>query len=110
MRLVAVTFTKEESGMLRQKSSEYRGFREPGIRMREPLLAPACEALRLAHPGADPGAACVRQSAHRHARGGELFAPKVGAALLRGLRQMEAEGVIESAPGSAVDCIRASST
>ena len=81
--------------MLKQKSSEYRGFREPGIRMREPLspqlarlygsripvLIPALHAFDKAHI-----VMLVEE---------KLLTPKVGAALLRGLRQMEGEGVVE---------------
>ena len=38
MRLVAVTFTKEDRGMLKQKSSEYRGYRTAGVRLKEEML------------------------------------------------------------------------
>ena len=81
--------------MLKQKSSEYRGFREPGIRMREPLspqlaklygsripiLIPALHAFDKAHI-----VMLVEE---------KLLTPKVGAALLRGLRRMEGEGIVE---------------
>ena len=63
--------------------------------MRGAALAAACEALRAAHPDTDPGAARVRQGAHRDARGGRLLTPKRAARSSRGLRQMEGEGIVE---------------
>ncbi|MCC7485675.1 MAG: argininosuccinate lyase [Burkholderiales bacterium] len=82
--------------MLKQKSSEYRGFRNPGIRMKEemnpqlarlygsriPVLIPAIHAFDKAH---------IVMLVERR-----LLRPDAGASLLTGLRQMEAEGVAEA--------------
>lgn len=82
--------------MLKQKSSEYRGFRNPGIRMRDemdpqlaklygsriPALIPAIHAFDKAHI-----VMLVEQ---------KLLRADTGAALLRALRQMEADGVVET--------------
>src|SRR5687767_6247955 len=82
--------------MLKQKSSEYRGFRNAGIRLKDemlpqlgqlygsriPVLIPAIHAFDKAHI-----VMLVEQA---------LLTPATGAALLRGLRSMEAEGVVEA--------------
>jgi argininosuccinate lyase len=82
--------------MLKQKSSEYRGFRQPGIRMKEdmqpqlaklygsriPILMPALHAFDKAHI-----VMLVEEG---------LLTAKHGAALLTGLREMEREGVVEA--------------
>jgi len=80
--------------MLKQKSAQYRGFRNAGIRLKEemlpqlaqlygsriPVLIPAIHAFDKAHI-----VMLVEQC---------VLTSKVGAALLRGLRKMEAEGVV----------------
>ncbi len=82
--------------MLKQKSSESRGFRNAGIRLKDemlpqlghlygsriPVLIPAIHAFDKAHI-----VMLVEQA---------LLTPATGAALLRGLRSMEAEGVVET--------------
>ena len=82
--------------MLKQKSSEYRGFRNAGIRLKEdmlpqlgqiygariPTLMPAVHAFDKAHI-----VMLVEQ---------RLLTPQVGAALLKGLRALEAQGVVET--------------
>src|SRR4051812_23388623 len=82
--------------MLKQKSSEYRGYRTAGIRLREEMLPqlgklygertrpmlPAVHAFDKAHT-----VMLVEEG---------LLDPAAGAAILRGLRQMEAEGVVET--------------
>ena len=82
--------------MLKQKSSEYRGFRNAGIRLKDemlpqlgqlygsriPVLIPAIHAFDKAH---------IVMLVEQH-----LLTPATGAALLRGLRSMEAEGVAET--------------
>ena len=82
--------------MLKQKSSEYRGFRNPGIRMKEemnpqlaklygsrvPVLLPAIHAFDKAH---------IVMLVER-----KLLRQETGAALLQGLRKLEGEGVVEA--------------
>jgi argininosuccinate lyase len=82
--------------MLKQKSSEYRGFRNAGIRLMEemdpqlaklygsriPVLLPAIHAFDKAH---------IVMLVER-----KLLTREAGAALLRGLRRMEQEGVVEA--------------
>ena len=81
--------------MLKQKSSEYRGFRTAGIRMKEemspqlgqlygsriPALIPALHAFDKAHT-----VMLVEEG---------LMTQPVGAAILRELRKMEGEGIVE---------------
>lgn len=82
--------------MLKQKSSEYRGFRNAGIRLKEemapqlaqlygsriPMLMPALHAFDKAHI-----VMLVEEG---------LLTAECGAALLRGLRKLESEGVTET--------------
>lgn len=81
--------------MLKQESSEYRGFRNSGIRLKEemapqlaklygsriPMLIPAIHAFDKAH------IVMLVET--------ELLKQAAGAALLKGLRKMEAEGVVD---------------
>ena len=82
--------------MLKQKSSEYRGFRNPGIRMRDEMLPQLAQLYGSRIPALIP-ALHAFDKAHIVMLVEEgLLKPGAGAALLRGLRKMEAEGVVET--------------
>jgi argininosuccinate lyase len=79
--------------MLKQRSSEYRGFRTPGIRLHEEMLP---ELTRLAGQRIRPMLYAIHAFDKAHAvmqveEG--LLARDAGAAILRALRQMESEGI-----------------
>ncbi|MBI4635894.1 MAG: hypothetical protein HY727_06040, partial [Candidatus Rokubacteria bacterium] len=81
--------------MLRQPSSDYRGFRTAGIRLREEMLP---QLARLSAGRTQPMLLTLHAFDKAHAvmlveEG--LLPPAAGAAILRGLRQMEKEGVVE---------------
>lgn len=79
--------------MLKQKSSEYRGYRNAGIRMREEML-PQLKELYGAHTREMLPAVHAFDKAHTVMLVEEgLLDREAGAAVLRGLRKMEAEGV-----------------
>ena len=82
--------------MLKQKSSEYRGFREPGIRMREPLSPQLAKLYGARIPILIPALHAFDKAHIVMLVEEKLLTPKVGAALLRGLRQMEGEGIVET--------------
>lgn len=82
--------------MLKQKSSEYRGYRTAGIRMREEMLPQLGQLYGSRMPALIP-ALHAFDKAHAVMLVEEgLLTPKVGAAILRALRKMEAEGVVET--------------
>jgi len=81
--------------MLKQKSSEYRGYRNAGIRLREEML-PQLKQLYGAHTHEMLPSVHAFDKAHTVMLVEEgLLIPKAGAAVLRGLRKLEAEGVVE---------------
>jgi argininosuccinate lyase len=81
--------------MLKQKSSEYRGYRNAGIRLREEML-PQLRQLYGAHTREMLPAVHDFDKAHTVMLVEEgLLDPAAGAAVLRGLRKMEAEGVVK---------------
>lgn len=81
--------------MLKQKSSEYRGYRNPGIRLREEML-PQLKQLYGAHTHEMLPAVHAFDKAHTVMLVEEgLLDPAAGAAVLRALRKMETEGVVE---------------
>src|ERR1043165_9699795 len=82
--------------MLKQKSSEYRGYRNAGIRLSEEIL-PQLGKIHGGHMRAFLPAVHAFDKAHTVmlVEEGLLSAP-VGAATLRGLRQLEAEGIVEA--------------
>jgi argininosuccinate lyase len=82
--------------MLKQKSSEYRGYRTAGIRLREEIQ-PQLGKIYGGHMQAFLPAVHAFDKAHTVmlVEEGLLDLP-VGIATLRGLRQMEVEGVVES--------------
>jgi len=80
--------------MLKQKSSEYRGYRNPGIRMREEML-PQLKQLYGAHTHEMLPAVHAFDKAHTVMLVEEgLLGRASGASVLRALRKMEGEGVI----------------
>src|SRR2546430_3733817 len=84
-----------ETAMLKQKSSEYRGYRTAGIRLREEML-PQLKDLYGAHTHEMLPAVHAFDKAHTVMLVEEgLLDSKAGAACLRGLRRMEAEGVVK---------------
>ena len=82
--------------MLKQKSSEYRGYRKAGIRLREEMQ-PQLSKIYGGHMQAFLPSVHAFDKAHMVmlVETG-LLTPAVGAATLRGLRQLEAEGVVEA--------------
>src|SRR4051812_41204590 len=81
--------------MLKQKSSEYRGYRNPGIRLSEEML-PQLKQLYGAHTHEMLPAVHAFDKAHTVMLVEEdLLDATAGAAVLRGLRQMEGEGVVK---------------
>ena len=80
--------------MLKQKSSAYRGYRNAGIRLSEEML-PQLSKVYGGHmePFLPPVHAFDKAHTVMLVEEGLLTA-KVGAALLRGLRKMETEGVV----------------
>ena len=81
--------------MLKQPSSDYRGFRTAGIRLREEMLP---QLARLSAGRVQPMLLTLHAFDKAHAvmlveEG--LLAAAAGAAILRALRQMEKEGVVE---------------
>ena len=82
--------------MLKQKSSEYRGYRMAGIRLREPI-DPQLGKIYGEHMQAFLPAVHAFDKAHTVMLVEEgLLDRGIGIATLRGLRQMEAEGVVEA--------------
>ncbi len=82
--------------MLKQPSSEYRGYRNAGIRLKEEIL-PQLGKLYGGHMQAFLPAVHAFDKAHTVMLVEEgLLTPAVGVALLRGLRQMEAEGAVKA--------------
>jgi argininosuccinate lyase len=82
--------------MLKQKSSEYRGYRTAGIRMREEML-PQLGQLYGSRTRAMQPAVHAFDKAHTVMLVEEgLLSRDAGTAIVRGLRQMEAEGVVEA--------------
>jgi argininosuccinate lyase len=80
--------------MLKQKSSEYRGYRNPGIRLREDML-PQLKQLYGAHTHEMLPAVHAFDKAHTVMLVEEgLLDVAAGAAVLRALRKMEAEGTV----------------
>jgi len=81
--------------MLKQKSSEYRGYRNPGIRLREDML-PQLKQLYGAHTHEMLPAVHAFDKAHTVMLVEEgLLDAAAGAAVLGALRKMETEGVIK---------------
>src|SRR5947207_14234064 len=80
--------------MLKQKSTDYRGYRNAGIRLNEEML-PQLGKIYGGHmePFLPPVHAFDKAHTVMLVEEG-LLTPEVGAALLRGLREMEAEGVV----------------
>ena len=82
--------------MLKQKSSEYRGYRTAGIRLSEDQL-PQLSQLYGARTKPMLLAVHAFDKAHTVMLVEEgLLAPAAGAAILKGLRQLENEGVVET--------------
>ncbi len=82
--------------MLKQVSSEYRGYRTPGIRLNEPILPELSKLYGERTTGMYP-ALHAFDKAHTVMLVEEgLLTREDGAAILRGFRQMEAEGVSEA--------------
>ena len=82
--------------MLKQKSSEYRGYRTAGIRLSEEQL-PQLAQLYGARTKPMLPAVHAFDKAHTVMLVEEgLLEPAAGAAILRGLRQLESEGVVET--------------
>ncbi|HLI12057.1 MAG TPA: argininosuccinate lyase [Alphaproteobacteria bacterium] len=82
--------------MLKQPSAEYRGYRTAGIRLREEMLP---QLARLSHGRARAMFPALHAFDKAHAvmlTEEGLLSREVGAAILRGLRKMEAEGVVET--------------
>lgn len=82
--------------MLKQPSGEYRGFRTAGIRLREEMLP---QLTRLYAGRTQPMLLAIHAFDKAHAvmlveEG--LLSREAGAAILRALRQMEKEGVVET--------------
>jgi len=78
--------------MLKQKSSEYRGYRTPGVRLKEEML-PQLKDLYGHHTQAMLPAVHAFDKAHIVMLVEEgLLDAKAGAACLEGLRQLEGEG------------------
>ncbi len=82
--------------MLKQKSSEYRGYRKAGIRLREEMLPMLgrlySDRTRLLQP-----AVHAFDKAHTVMLAEEgLLDPKMAAAILSGLKKIESEGVVEA--------------
>src|SRR5688572_2817255 len=81
--------------MLKQKSSEYRGYRNPGIRLSEEMLS-QLKQLYGAHTHEMLPAVHAFDKAHTVMLVEEgLLDAAAGAAVLRALRKMEAEGVVK---------------
>ena len=79
--------------MLKQKSSVYRGYRNAGIRLREDM-SPQLSKIYGGHMNVFLPAVHAFDKAHTTMLVEEgLLTVAVGSACLRGLRQMEAEGV-----------------
>jgi argininosuccinate lyase len=82
--------------MLKQKSSEYRGYRTAGIRLREEMQ-PQLGQIYGGHMRPFLPAVHAFDKAHTVMLVEEgLLSVPAGVATLRGLRQMEAEGIVES--------------
>jgi len=82
--------------MLKQKSSAYRGYRNAGIRLKEEML-PQLSKIYGGHMNVFLPAVHAFDKAHTTMLAEEgLLTIAVGAACLRGLRQMEAEGVAKA--------------
>src|SRR5580765_3916145 len=82
--------------MLKQKSSEYRGYRTAGIRLCEEQLPQLAELYGARTKPMLP-AVHAFDKAHTVMLVEEgLLEPAAGAAILRGLRQLESEGVVET--------------
>src|SRR5687768_1000762 len=82
--------------MLKQKSSEYRGFRTAGIRMKDEMLPALGQLYGSRIPALIPALHAFDKAHTVMLVEERLLSPKIGAALLRGLRQMESEGVVET--------------
>ncbi len=81
--------------MLKQESSAYRGYRNPGIRLREDML-PQLKKLYGEHTHAMLPAVHAFDKAHTVMLVEEgLLDPAAGVLILRALRTMESEGVVE---------------
>ncbi|MBI2161612.1 MAG: argininosuccinate lyase [Candidatus Rokubacteria bacterium] len=81
--------------MLKQPSSEYRGFRTAGIRLRDEMLP---QLARLSAGRTQPMLPALHafDKAHAVMLAEEGLIPRqAGAAILRALRQMEKDGVVE---------------
>src|SRR5205085_9501845 len=82
--------------MLKQKSSEYRGYRTAGIRMKDEML-PQLKELYGAHTREMLPAVHAFDKAHTVMLIEEgLIDRGVGVACLRGLRKMETEDVVKT--------------
>ena len=82
--------------MLKQPSRDYRGFRTAGIRLREEMLP---QLTRLSAGRTHPMLAAMHAFDKAHAVmlvEEELMPREAGVAILRALRQMEKEGVVET--------------
>ena len=82
--------------MLKQKSSEYRGFRNAGIRMKDEMLPQLGQLYGSRIPALIPALHAFDKAHIVMLVEEDLLEPKAGAALLKGLRKMEAEGVLET--------------
>jgi argininosuccinate lyase len=81
--------------MLKQKSSEYRGYRNPGIRLKEDML-PQLKQLYGSHTHEMLPAVHAFDKAHTVMLVEEgLLGAEAGAAVLRALRKMEAEDIVK---------------
>jgi argininosuccinate lyase len=81
--------------MLKQKSSEYRGYRNPGIRLKEDML-PQLKQLYGSHTHEMLPAVHAFDKAHTVMLVEEgLLDAQAGAAVLRALRKMETEGIVK---------------
>jgi argininosuccinate lyase len=81
--------------MLKQKSSEYRGYRNPGIRLKEDML-PQLKQLYGSHTHEMLPAVHAFDKAHTVMLVEEgLLDGAAGAAVLRALRKMEAEDIVK---------------
>ena len=81
--------------MLKQKSSEYRGYRNPGIRLKEDML-PQLKQLYGSHTHEMLPAVHAFDKAHTVMLVEEgLLGAAAGAAVLRALRKMETEGIVK---------------
>lgn len=81
--------------MLKQKSSEYRGYRNPGIRLKEDML-PQLKQLYGSHTHEMLPAVHAFDKAHTVMLVEEgLLGVEAGAAVLRALRKMETEDIVK---------------